>query len=819
MVTAPTHDITYSVHVDNPSDPPFPQTSIEFRQRILKVQTQMQDTLTQLHSQHLYELFALQHQEALLLDVPALRALPSTQRDEYLQLRRLDGPYAGVPPPLSVWPSLQNSDAVSPMHVLSPPGNENDTPVTPSLSSTAPAPAAANALGHLSNSVTPLASSDAPTASPMQRQRRASHPTPKILSARRDKMEQQQHHQQQQTTMPILTPGTDAATPALVAAPPSGTTFPSISLGGMFPLAASSPSKDPSSGPVTPGRRNSTSAKHSSALTKPPASAASLATTPPGNLVMLSASPSGKGKGNERNSGRTTSGVLVEEPFGSHVSLSQLLTAAASSPTPSMRAEDITTRIKALKAQGLWSNLRLPKAMEPPRMKTHWDLLLDEAAWLANDFDMERKWKMAMAKKLAKAVKKWHEDRALETARGLKTEQLRRKKVAGGVAREVTKYWKHMVQIAQYKQKLRLDHLRRDALERHLDSMVGATETLTAQLSASMRSAAGVQAGEGRGSATKVVVGVSLDGSTPVAGAGAGAGLMQHEKESTPRGENNLPDAGEVAVAMQGVDVESGACLNSPPFAQSSKPTTEPLGDTSTGSHAMLGTDASPPSASVDGGAVSAIPSSTQAPSDAREAAPPAPMATDHDEEHDFLPPQEESDEDIDSEDEPTNSKAEISQLQDDAEISIEELRAMYAKMEEEEEEEKEEEDGEEESEESGSEEEEEGEEEEEQEVAEGVDVGDETLSEAETPLPKRARTETENLGGKQSHEARDKERPEKEAEISHEDINEKIDNQNIALVKEKEEEESEHGATADDADEDNNPVSPVSSLEESSAQ
>ena len=122
-----------------------------------------------------------------------------------------------------------------------------------------------------------------------------------------------------------------------------------------------------------------------------------------------------------------------------------------------LRDDEVKQRIKELRTTNMWAAQRLPKFMEPPRLKTHWDYVLDEAIWMANDFEMERKWKVAVARTLAKAIKKYHDDKALDVSRGLKSEQQRRKKVAGGVAREVGKYWRHMVQIAQFQQKLQLD--------------------------------------------------------------------------------------------------------------------------------------------------------------------------------------------------------------------------------------------------------------------------------------------------------------------------------------------------------------------------
>ena len=58
-------------------------------------------------------------------------------------------------------------------------------------------------------------------------------------------------------------------------------------------------------------------------------------------------------------------------------------------------------RIAELRREGLWSARRLPKVQEPPRNKTHWDYLLEEAQWLATDFVQERRWKKAAARKVS----------------------------------------------------------------------------------------------------------------------------------------------------------------------------------------------------------------------------------------------------------------------------------------------------------------------------------------------------------------------------------------------------------------------------------
>jgi hypothetical protein len=80
----------------------------------------------------------------------------------------------------------------------------------------------------------------------------------------------------------------------------------------------------------------------------------------------------------------------------------------------------ICNRISELKDQGLWS-LRQPAKQKPPtRPNAHWDYLLKEMVWsmwnnshcqewMSTDFYEERKFKIAGAYLLAKAVREYHE--------------------------------------------------------------------------------------------------------------------------------------------------------------------------------------------------------------------------------------------------------------------------------------------------------------------------------------------------------------------------------------------------------------------------
>ena len=76
-----------------------------------------------------------------------------------------------------------------------------------------------------------------------------------------------------------------------------------------------------------------------------------------------------------------------------------------------------------------------------PRNKTHFDALLDEVQWMANDFVEERKWKIALAKKIAQEAVNYVEEnvhkREETSARG----KLLLRKKCSDIASQVKDYW------------------------------------------------------------------------------------------------------------------------------------------------------------------------------------------------------------------------------------------------------------------------------------------------------------------------------------------------------------------------------------------
>ncbi len=73
------------------------------------------------------------------------------------------------------------------------------------------------------------------------------------------------------------------------------------------------------------------------------------------------------------------------------------------------QSHKVLRRIHSLQSQDKWSFRQPKRSPEPNRPTAHWDELLKEAKWMRTDFREERKWKMAVARNLARACAEWVE--------------------------------------------------------------------------------------------------------------------------------------------------------------------------------------------------------------------------------------------------------------------------------------------------------------------------------------------------------------------------------------------------------------------------
>ncbi|RYE83464.1 MAG: hypothetical protein EOO65_03920 [Methanosarcinales archaeon] len=126
---------------------------------------------------------------------------------------------------------------------------------------------------------------------------------------------------------------------------------------------------------------------------------------------------------------------------------------------------------------------------EPVRVRTHRDLMLEELQWLAKDMSDERKWKIVMAKKLSQAVLKHFEQKQKRIVEEAIADEMRRRRRALRIASHVSKMWSQIDKLVIFKHKSRLDAMRRMAMDKHLNFLVGQTERYSQMLATNVLAA------------------------------------------------------------------------------------------------------------------------------------------------------------------------------------------------------------------------------------------------------------------------------------------------------------------------------------------
>ncbi|KAL3534187.1 hypothetical protein ACH5RR_002648 [Cinchona calisaya] len=153
---------------------------------------------------------------------------------------------------------------------------------------------------------------------------------------------------------------------------------------------------------------------------------------------------------------------------------------ASKGPRSKLDHETRARRQKALEA---------PK--EPQRPKTHWDHVLEEMVWLSKDFESERKWKLAQAKKVAIRASKGMLEQATKGEKRVKEEEHRLRKIALNISKDVKKFWLKIEKLVLYKHQLELDEKKKQALDKQLEFLLGQTERYSTMLAENLVSSSG----------------------------------------------------------------------------------------------------------------------------------------------------------------------------------------------------------------------------------------------------------------------------------------------------------------------------------------
>ncbi|XP_054090786.1 helicase domino isoform X1 [Zeugodacus cucurbitae] len=206
------------------------------------------------------------------------------------------------------------------------------------------------------------------------------------------------------------------------------------------------------------------------------------ATTP--NAVLVPATVNGSGA-----AAATASGSSSNVALSGTTSSLNTPTASNSVQEFSFKAKQevyVLQRVSELQREGLWTEKRLPKLQEPSRPKAHWDYLLEEMVWLAADFAQERKWKKNAAKKCAKMVQKYFQDKANAAQKAEKAQEAHLKRIAAFLSKEVKMFWSNVEKLVEYKHHTKLEEKRKKALDQHLSFIVDQTEKFSQQLAEGM---------------------------------------------------------------------------------------------------------------------------------------------------------------------------------------------------------------------------------------------------------------------------------------------------------------------------------------------
>eukprot|EP01018_Ginkgo_biloba_P003835 Gb_31226 [translate_table: standard] len=111
------------------------------------------------------------------------------------------------------------------------------------------------------------------------------------------------------------------------------------------------------------------------------------------------------------------------------------LSAAAKKAHEDIILEEAEAKKAILRRNAEWA--RRKPVLEPLRRKSHWDFVLEEMAWLANDFMQERLWKITAAAQVCR----WVAQERGQSEFHVRELQQRQKEVAFVLATAVNKYW------------------------------------------------------------------------------------------------------------------------------------------------------------------------------------------------------------------------------------------------------------------------------------------------------------------------------------------------------------------------------------------
>ncbi|OQV25233.1 Helicase ssl-1 [Hypsibius exemplaris] len=142
----------------------------------------------------------------------------------------------------------------------------------------------------------------------------------------------------------------------------------------------------------------------------------------------------------------------------------------------------ILSRIADLRKEGKWEDSRIPKCVIAEPFSRGVKNFTKEVTWVATLIAKERKAKIALAKKIAYAAKRWHEKRAEQVRRMEREEEQRLRKVAKSIGGLVLGWWGEVRKVAQMKQKEEIEVRKQDIRKLHLRHLMDQTEEFSSRM-------------------------------------------------------------------------------------------------------------------------------------------------------------------------------------------------------------------------------------------------------------------------------------------------------------------------------------------------
>ncbi|GMH36700.1 hypothetical protein BSKO_04573 [Bryopsis sp. KO-2023] len=119
---------------------------------------------------------------------------------------------------------------------------------------------------------------------------------------------------------------------------------------------------------------------------------------------------------------------------------------------------------------------------DPDRNTTHWDQLLREMKWMAEDFIRERKWRLNQAKIFARRASRALQDHRVKDRHHCRDDTQRRMRKCAAIAREVQRFWRMAERVVNFKVQQSIERRKKEMLDKHLDFLVGQTERYSSML-------------------------------------------------------------------------------------------------------------------------------------------------------------------------------------------------------------------------------------------------------------------------------------------------------------------------------------------------